>query len=99
MGCTLDASGPQGQGSLSFDCIDAKTNCYNLIKIASEIASLIDDACWLVRKEVVYSLQLFIAQYQHIIIRDFQKIIPKNDGGARRPTAGARHGLPNTVSR
>lgn len=88
MGCTLDAIDEDVRsGKLQTDCIDAKTNCYKLIKIASEIATLIDDACWLVRKEIVYSLQLFIAQYQTIIIRDFQKIIPtKPVVGNRRPS-------------
>ena len=54
---------------------------------------LIYDACWLVRKEIVYSLQLYIAQYQKVIIKDFQKIVPSNNPNGKMPPPG-RHNRP-----
>lgn len=62
---------------------------HKLTLIASELSNsrYIDDACWLVRREIVCSLQLFIVRYYDKISKDFQKIV-SNTSGKRRVSIG-----------
>ena len=46
-----------------------------------------DDACYIVRKEIVCSLQLFVARYYDKLSKDFHKLV-NNTSGKRRVSIG-----------
>lgn len=63
---------------------DEETNCKPaILNFASEVAQLINDACFVVRREIVYSIDLFLARYVDVmnqIRREFSKVQNRPSG-------------------